>query len=251
MPSVPIIFRKQTRVMKKHYLILAALLLAAACKQEILPVETAGPAETRAEGASALLTVTLPGIEGVETRVALSDDGKNGFKLEWKDGDVLTVGGKQLTLSGKVGAAGSFSGEWTAGKAVDIVYGKVGDAPAAQTQKASGTFDHIVYGAELKGVKIGADGKASFAHDWATAHGGTFRQSGILRLELRFPETLSVVKSVKVSGEGLSETTLTVTDGALVNGAFVAYVQTDAACTFKAGDTMTLTVIDGADEEGD
>ena len=249
MPSVPIIFRKQTRVMKKHYLILAALLLAAACKQEILPVETAGPAETRAEGASALLTVTLPGIEGVETRVALSDDGKNGFKLEWKDGDVLTVGGKQLTLSGKVGAAGSFSGEWTAGKAVDIVYGKVGDAPAAQTQKASGTFDHIVYGAELKGVKIGTDGKASFAHDWATAHGGTFRQSGILRLELRFPETLSVVKSVKVSGEGLSETTLTVTDGALVNGAFVAYVQTDAACTFKAGDTMTLTVIDGADEE--
>ena len=53
----------------------------------------------------------------------------------------VTVGGKQLTLSGKVGAAGSFSGEWTAGKAVDIVYGKVGDAPAVSMKNITGPRD--------------------------------------------------------------------------------------------------------------
>ena len=236
-------------VMKQRYMILAAaLLLAAACKQEMLPLETAAPAGTRAETA-AFLTVTLPGIEGVETRVALSDDGKNGFKLEWKDGDVLTVGGKAMTMLSKVGEVATFNGDWTPDQAVDIAYGQVGGAPAAQTQQASGTFDHIVYGALLAGVKIGADGKISFAHDWATAHGGTFRQSGILRLELNFPETLSAVKSVKVSGEGIAETTPPVTDGAVAGGKFVAYVQTDADLAFKAGDKMTLTVIDSADEE--
>lgn len=236
------------RLMKKQAIIFAALLLAAACKQEILPMETAAPTETRA-ASSSILTITLPGVEGVETRIALADDGKDGFKLTWQDGDVISVGGKQMTLTAKVGAAGSFTGDWPSGEAVDIVYGKVGEAPAAQTQRASGTFDHIAYGAELKGVKIDTDGKVTFAHDWATAHGGTFRQSGILRLELRFPATLSVVKSLTLSGDGISETTLTVTDGALVDGRFVAYVQTDASLAFKAGDKMTLTVIDGADEE--
>ena len=236
-------------VMKQHYMILAALLLAAACKQEMLPVEPAGSALTRAEAASSILTVTLPGIEGVETRVALADDGRKGFKLEWKDGDVLTVGGKQLTLSVKVGAAGSFVGDWPVGQAVDIAYGTVGEAPAAQTQQADGTFDHITYGALLKGVKIDADGKVSFAHDWATAHGGTFRQSGILRLELNLPETVSTIKSVSISGDGVPETTLSITNGTVNSYRFVAYIQTDAALAFKEGDQLTLTVIDGSDEE--
>ena len=235
--------------MKYSHIALALLLAAVACTREAAPVAAPEEAATRAATAQpAELKATLPGIEGVETRVALSSDGKGGFSLGWQDGDVLLVGGKTFTLKSKNGRTAVFTGEWPSTKKADIVYGKVGDAPAAQTQAGNNNAAHLVYGAELKGVDVAEE--VTFAHDWATAHGGTFRQSGILRLELNFPETLASVKSVTVEGDGVTGTTLTVTDGAVTaDHGFVAYVQTDADLAFKAGDKMILTVIDGNDEE--
>ncbi len=237
------------KTMKHSHIVLAALLLtAAACSREALPPVTADPVGTRAETAGPVeVKATLPGIEGVETRVALSADGKGGFSLAWQDGDVLTIGGQSFVLTAKSGSKAKFKGTLPTASKFDIVYGKFGELPAAQTQNGNDNADHIVYGAILKGVDSAQD--IHFAHDWAAAHGGTFRQTGILRLELNFPETVTAVKSVKVSGGGLAETTLTVNNGSVTSHRFIAYVQTDADLAFKAGDKMTLTVIDGADEE--
>ena len=223
--------------MKYSYIAIAALLLAA-CTPE---------PEQQPEQQPSELKVTLPGIEGVETRVALSTDGKGGIACSWQEGDALQVGGKTFTIKSINGRTATFDGDWTAGTRTDIVYGKAGDTPAQQTQAGNDNVAHLKYWAELKGVELAED--VTFSHDWATAHGGTFRQSGVLRLELVLPEKVSSIKSVTVSGDGVPETTLTVTDGTTTGGSFVAYVQTDADIAFKMGDKLTLTVIDGADEE--
>ena len=75
----------------------AALLLAAACSNELPQDDGANPNGNPNEGTPLTLTASVPGGEGANTRISYDDKGTSGVKLTWTEGDAFRLYTKELS----------------------------------------------------------------------------------------------------------------------------------------------------------
>lgn len=243
--------------MKKIYILLAIAALFAACSKpdngnndQDFDNRTD---EAPTPGTEYEITVTLPSsVNGVTMKAAMLENSEGGFALSWKDGDEILIGGEVFTLVSKSGKTGKFKGKVPAAGKIDIVFpaslqNAAGYAAAIKTeavQKSSGDISHLSYKALMKGVEF--DKEIELGYGWAGSHGGSFSQTGCLKLVINPPQTLTSVKKVVFKSEGHPTMTLDITDGSLVGGAFAAYFEFPVEkMEFKDGDLIELEATDG------
>ena len=154
-----------------------------------------------------------PGTEPDDGTVAIKASipaSEMGWK--WQEGDKLTVIGTTTETfdltSGASTASAEFKGNKVEGTAFTILYpgtcATLSDAEAIdwtkQKQVGNNSQAHLKYVAALKDVD--AYTEVTFANDWATAHGGAFRQSGIVKFELTLPAGVPGVSRVQLADSG-------------------------------------------------
>ena len=154
-----------------------------------------------------------PGTEPDDGTVAIKASipaSEMGWK--WQEGDKLTVIGTTTETfdltSGASTASAEFKGNKVEGTAFTILYpgtcATLSDAEAIdwtkQKQVGNNSQAHLKYVAALKDVD--AYTEVTFANDWATAHGGAFRQSGIVKFELTLPAAVPGVSRVQLADSG-------------------------------------------------
>ena len=141
------------------------------------------------------------------TRVAATD-AENGLGWAWQEGDQIVVAGSYASVfnirPGFSATSASFVGKQVIGDKFSIFYpGTVTSATdmeaislADQSQEGNDSKVHLRYFAMLDGVD---DYKSfTFSKEWAVGHGGSFAQSGVLRIALTLPEETSVVNRIAV-----------------------------------------------------
>ena len=231
--------------MKKYISLLFAVLMLAACAKipasEASGVEADTPTEEQPgqdqpgdtpgedqpgtpEEPEATLTilVTLPDIDPIDTKATLEAKTEGGFRVSWSAGDAILVGGERFTLVSANGQTGTFSGKQPGGTRFDIVYPADAYPSGEIRQAGNDNFSHLRYQASLTGVDSYSD--IVFGYGWAAEHGGRFLQTGCLKLVLNLPASATDVSQVSFEGEGLPSLTLDVTNGALSNQSFTAYL---------------------------
>lgn len=210
--------------MRKIMFIIMAILVMASCTKDNAPesgTSTSDNAVAANPGETIQITVTLPQIKPLETKVALSENDVCGFDLAWEAGDKILVSGETFTLVSADGKRGIFSGKMPAGETFDISY-PLEEVTTSAVQKADSDYSHIKYYAELRGVRSLFD--IHFSYGWAGAHGGTFVQSGALKLVLNLPVGTGAVNSVTFSGDGFETLSLDIEDGSFAGNTFTAYL---------------------------
>ena len=209
-----------------------------------------------------------PGADGLITiKAALPDSDPEvkagahiGFSWYWGEGDKIAVTGSSDTevytiKEGFTPKYAEFTGRPVKGDSFTIQY------PAAaataewtgQTQVGNGSYDHLKYAAELSGV----DEYLSFAFkpEWAAAHGGTIKQTGVMKMIIALPDTVTAVNNISISAEDaiffkgngdtmVKKLELAVTDGApAADHSFTAWFTTSwNDVTVPAGTTLTVSV---------
>ena len=131
---------------------------------------------------------------------------------KWQADDKLTVIGtttETFDLSSGAGTGlAEFSGNPVGGNSFTILYpgtcATLSEAEVMdwmhQKQVGNDSPAHLQYVAALKDVD--AYNEFAFTSDWATAHGGTLKQNGILKLELALPAAIPGVSRVEVADQG-------------------------------------------------
>ena len=213
----------------------------AACSQEkVSPDALDAPARTRAAaGETVTIKATLPEVEGIVTRTELSLNDKGGIDPVWAEGDAIIVGGEVFTLLSSDGKVGTFTGKAPAGSSFDISLLDFSQSVGSLVQAASGDISHLKYSVKLEGVDSYED--VVFNYGWAAAHGGSFSQSGFLRLVLNLPERAADITSLTFSGDEISPIDLTVENGALDNHTFIAFLPCPEL-KLKADKEISITV---------
>ena len=186
--------------MKQHKLFAALLLSLSAlsCTREMVQ-ELPAPQDSQD-----LITirVTIPD-NGPLTKVGAHD----GFSWYWSAGDRLTVMSEEdaqvFTIKdGFTTQYAEFVGKAVAGSTFTILYPneKAGSLDwSKQVQKGNDSYDHLQYAASLNGVDDYTT--FTFSSAWAEAHGGTLQQTGILKLVLPLPDSISAVSHVSIASE--------------------------------------------------
>ena len=172
--------------------------------------------------ATLTILVTLPDIDPIDTKATLEAKTEGGFRVSWSVGDAILVGGERFTLVSANGQTGTFSGKQPGGTSFDIVYPADAYPSGEIRQAGNNNFSHLRYQASLTGVDSYND--IVFGYGWAAEHGGRFLQTGCLKLVLNLPAGATDVSQVSFEGEGLPSLTLDVTNGALSNQSFTAYL---------------------------
>ncbi|MBQ7517692.1 MAG: hypothetical protein IJU13_04615 [Bacteroidales bacterium] len=168
------------------------------------------------------IRVTLPEIEPLDSKAALSLNGNGGFNVSWSTGDCILVGDKTFTLVSSEGRTGVFSGPRPEGTLFNIRYPAEYVPNPYLEQKSNGDYSHLPYQVSLMRVDSYEDVVLSYG--WAAEHGGTFSQLGCLQLVLNLPETASGVSAISIVGEDVPTTGLRVKDGTLDNHSFTAWI---------------------------
>ena len=153
------------------------------------------------EGAD-LITITAR-IPDDATRVGPHD----GFSWYWSADDKLTVIGEEDTQiftikEGFTAQYAEFVGRPVEGEKFTILFpGEKAESAdwSKQTQTGNGSFDHLQYAASLDEV----DDYLSFCFSpaWAEEHGGTLRQTGVMKMVLALPDTVTAVSNITLSAE--------------------------------------------------
>lgn len=194
------------KIFKVSLALLATLSLSVSCNKEINGIEDDNTI-TEQQGIPVTITASL---SGELTKVALTQDPDNAdgaVKLTWAAGDKIRVAShadptkfSELTLSSGAGyKTAEFSGELAPGVVApyDISYNSAGSSYnyAEQTQSADANTAHLKYIATLSSVSTYEN--VDFTEEWATANGGTFVRSSVLRLRANLPAGVAAtVKSV-------------------------------------------------------
>ena len=207
--------------MKKNIIMGMAVLMMAGCAKVESVLAPEGQMVKSAAGEKIEITVTLPEVEALQTRVTLKENAGGGFDTGWEAGDKILVGGNEFALVSADGMTGKFSGNMPEGNTFDIVYPAAAQQAVA-VQKADKDYSHIKYSVSLLGVNSLED--VHFSHAWAGVHGGKFAQSGCLKAVLNLPANTAAVTGVEVSGEGIETLSLSVENGALSGSSFTAYI---------------------------
>lgn len=178
---------------------IAALSFIASCtKEEANSVEEQGKQIT--------ITASIP--EGGLTKVGFTTNGDD-LKLAWEVGDQITVSipnvepivSQVFTLTGGAGTkSGTFSGTALPAATKYRISYDGGATYATQTQADTDNTEHLKYAAILNGVSTYSN--FTFSQSWATANGGTFTQSSVLRIKAILPGVLdSAVEKVVVKSD--------------------------------------------------
>ncbi|MBQ3722331.1 MAG: hypothetical protein II851_01340 [Bacteroidales bacterium] len=185
----------------KTYTYLIALmagLAALSCNREMVQ-ELPAPQDSQD-----LITirVTIPDSEPLSRAGA-----HNGFSWYWSEGDRLTVVSEEdvqvFTIKeGFTSKYAEFVGKAVAGNSFTILYPneKAGSLDwSKQVQKGNNSYDHLQYAASLNGVDDYTS--FTFSPEWAEAHGGTLQQTGVLKMVLTLPDSVSTVSHVSIASE--------------------------------------------------
>ena len=246
--------------MKKYISFLfAILILAAACAKVPATGESGSGSSTPVvpptpdpdpEPAEVTIQVTLPTVDAIDIKAALTANTSGGFNVAWSEGDAILVGGERFTLVSFNGATGLFRGKKPSGTTFDIVYPADTPSAGAYVQAANGDFSHLRYKARLTGVNSFED--VCFSYGWAAEHGGTFSQMGCLQVTLNLPSTATELSTISFEGTGLPTLELSLANGTLSSQSFTAFLPCEGlalnasnAVTIKAktktGDSFTNT----------
>ena len=237
--------------MKTRNILIALSILAAAyscTKTEQLEVQA--PQEDLVT-----ITATLPdgdAVKGGAIRTLLS--------WSWNAGDKLTVIGETTEIftikPGFTAKKAEFEGVAVKGKTFTILYpGEAANETNwnTQVQKGNNNLDHLQYQASLKDVDEYTT--FAFSSEWAEEHGGSLKQTGVLKLSVELPDVITKPDSVTVSADDpiffsgnaeeaksnaimLHLNDCTVDDGKLV--AWLTTAWTDV--TVASGTTLYVTV---------
>ena len=242
--------------MKTRYILLAAMALFAFSCTSKLEQEVQPQAGER-------VTIKVSNSESLGTKVTMSEaSDRKAMNLEWEDSDVLSVNGKEFSVTNIISAhEAEFDGPAPGDGPYTIIYpGKYADADAFnarsyadQVQSGNSSTAHLEYNAMLSGVNDYQEPK--FDAGWAAEKGGALVQNGVIQLRLQLPETVTAVNSVsllasrevfpttnagdvKVAGQ-----TLEMGGAAPTNHIIEAYMMFSAAgVAFQAGDELTVIV---------
>ena len=188
-----------TKLFKPLLLSVAATVLLAACVKEAPAQEDIREMET--------ITASVPEL----TKVAFDDADNNGLALSWEDGDCLRIfsgseSGLYEILDGYDEHSASFSGPSVTGSTYNILYpgdyGSVAEAEAfdfaGQVQNGNGNKDHLRLITLLEGVDT--KDNICFSDEWAAAHGGICRQTGVVKFVLTLPIGVKSPRKVRLTG---------------------------------------------------
>ena len=174
-------------------------LLALSCNKAVEPASVPGPGLVT-------VTATIPALPG--TRVA-AGDAETGLSWSWEAGDKIAVVGSMPSVldidEGFSPQQASFTGKPVSGDKFSIIYpGTVTSLSGlealtwdAQVQKGNDSKAHLKYFAILSDVD--AFDVFTFDADWAAAHGGNFRQGGVLKLKFTLPEGTTTVSKITLA----------------------------------------------------
>ncbi len=202
--------------MKKIVYISMGLLaiLAISCSKKDSPVST--PTETAKQNLKEV-SITVGAPEDIETKVAYAyDETEKKLKLTWEEGDKIVLqrgdqaypftattiseNGKMATFTGTSAGEGTYD-VFYAGKGTEAMTLAEVEAMdySVQTQSANDNTSHLKFAARLNGVTFtpGTD-DIYFTADWAQEKGGTYQQSGAIRIRLQNPGTVTDVDCVKL-----------------------------------------------------
>lgn len=127
-----------------------------------------------------------------------------GVSWAWAADDVLTVTGESSEVfqikEGFTPKQAEFTGKAVKGSSFSIAYPSMEDGDwTVQTQTGNDDLSHLRYRAVLEGVNNYTN--FSFSPEWASAHGGTLRQTGVLKLNLTLPAEITTVTTIRISAE--------------------------------------------------
>lgn len=204
--------------------------LAVSCSKDNSPVSK--PSETVKQHLKEV-SITVGAPEDIGTKVAFAyDETEKKLNLTWEEGDkiVLQQGDQTYPFTATTisdnGKLATFTGTSAGEGTYDVFYAGNGENAmtlpevealpySVQTQSANNSTAHLKFAARLKGVSFtpGTD-DIYFTSDWAQDKGGTYQQSGAIRIRLQNPGITSV-KSVSLTApsevfyadNGLSEKT--------------------------------------------
>ena len=236
--------------MKTRYIFALSLVaLACACSRYVQPDPIQGPDDL------VTITAVLPDAPatrgaGLETKLSWT----------WNSGDKITVVGENTEIfkikEGFTPKKAEFVGKPVKGKTFTILYPSADVAEtdwSVQTQTGNGSLNHLRYEAAIEGV----DDYFSFAFDpeWAQAHGGSLKQTGVLKLTVTMPEGITAPESIAVTadtplffkGNGEEEKTdklqLNLTDCTPEDGVLTAWFNTSwNAAEVPAGATLYVVM---------
>lgn len=237
-------------MMNRIFTLCIAAVTMVCCAESIAP-EQAVPAEGstqgsgQASGETIEISVTLPEVEMIQTRVSLAADSEGGFTPSWKEGDRISVGGEVFSMVSAQGRTAKFTGRMPEGKTIDVIYPAEASKTEPAVQKADKDFSHLRYTASLKGIDSVDD--IHFSYGWAAEHGGTFSQSTYLKILLNLPSGTKPVKEVTFETEGNGPYSVAVENGALTDNTFTAYIPCEEICLDK-NKKVTISVATEEDE---
>ena len=153
------------------------------------------------------ITVTIPESLSKVSFSPAAEPG-DGVTISWSEGDkIRVISGENSEVydiqPGFSGHTASFSGPAVEGNSFTVIYpadfesesaAAAGDPFANQVQNGNGSTDGLKYVAVLSGVDSFED--IQFNEEWATAHGGSFRQNGVVRIREQFPADVKSVDQV-------------------------------------------------------
>lgn len=207
-----------------------------------------------------------PQEEGLVTiKAALPEDATKagahvGFSWYWGEGDKIVVTGAEDTQvynikEGFTPKYAEFVGRPVKGDSFTIAYPE--NAATAewvgQTQVGNNSYAHLKYAAQLSEV----DEYLSFAFqpEWAAEHNGTIKQTGVMKMVIALPDTVTAVNNISIAAEDaiffkgngdakVKKLEVAVTDGApAADHSFTAWITTSwNDVTVPAGTTFTVSV---------
>lgn len=190
--------------MKTMMIRLACLLLLASCVREVPDSDRPLP-----EKEQITIRVSMP--ENPYTKVGFTADGDK-LKIAWQEDDCIRViSGDQsevFTVSNIISDhEAEFTGTAITGSTFDILcpgtYASVEEAEAdaaSPAQNGNGSTAHLKFKALLSGVDMYEE--IAFKEDWASAHGGSFKQGAAVKLQATLPAGVTTLKKAALSISG-------------------------------------------------
>ena len=174
----------------------------------LLPLSCNKAVESHVQGPAETVTITASIPDPVNTRVA-AGDAETGLSWAWEAGDKITVVGTTPSVfdieEGFEPQRATFTGKPVTGNKYSIIYPGTSTSVSAlealswdaQVQQGNDSKAHLQYFALLSDVD-GFD-TFEFSPDWAAAHGGSFRQGGVLKFKVTLPEGTEAVNKLTMA----------------------------------------------------
>ena len=228
----------------------AALMLFSSCSKDEVKNPVQDQEEVVPVAEKVTISVSMPD-EGL-TKVTLTQDAENKkvIKLAWEYTDELDINGNTFTVkSGSISVDGkSAEFEGTAptpiGGKYNISYSNLAGGYAEQTQSADGDASHLGYAVSISGADSYTG--ITFSEAGASAVGGTFSQSSVLRLRAKLPDVVAsaVQKVIFKASEAVFAGSKELAVNLTTHGTAGDDKTLDVYATLPAGDATNAAAMD-------